>query len=216
MVLESVGIVLSLAALALQATLRGSAQDFLSGLISKAAFEDEAQGYSTVASFSSLLTIATLVIGIVWSFRIAKNLQVQLGRDITWKPGLTIAVWILGFCTLGIINFFMLREHWKGSDPQVAAGDPSWKQRVASPLITAWLTLTLVSAALQVTMGVSTGRRALNGLSAADSTKVLAESISNDLPLLIAGGLLATAASVVLVLIVRQLTALHMRATQES
>lgn len=214
-VLEAVGIALTLVTLALQSSLGGPAQDFLDGVISKAAFEDEARAYTTVAALSSLVMLATLVIGILWSFRIAKNLQ-QLGRIITWKPGLTIVVWILGACTLGIINFLMLREHWKASDPDVAPGDQSWKQRVASPLITAWLVLTLVSVGVQVTMGVSTGRRAINGLGAADSTRSLAETAANDLALAIVGGLLAAVSSVVLVMIVRQLTARHARATRES
>lgn len=211
---ESIGVVLTVAALALQSSLSGPAQDFLDGVMSKAAFEDEARTYSTVAALSSLLTIASVVLGILWSFRIAKNLQ-QLGRVITWKPGLTIVVWILGVCTLGIINFLMLREHWQSSDPDVAPGDPSWKQRTASPLITAWLVLTLVSAGLQVAMGVSTGRRAINGLST-DSLRSLAETAANDVPLLVASGLVGAAASVVLILVVRQLSSRHMRATQES
>lgn len=214
-VLEVVGITLTLVSLGLQSSLGGPAQDYLDGVMSKVAFEDEARAYSTVAGLSSLVTLAALVLGIIWSFRIAKNLQ-QLGRVITWKPGLTIVVWILGFCTLGIINFFMLREHWKASDPDVQPGDPSWQQREASPLISALLALTVVSAGIQIVMGAATGRRAISGLSSTDSVRSLAETVANDLPLALAGGLVGAAGTVVLVLIIRQLTQRHIRTTHEA
>jgi hypothetical protein len=214
-VLEVVGISLTLISLALQSSLGGPAQDYLDGVISKVAFEDEARTYSTVAGLSSLVTIAALVLGIIWSFRIAKNLQ-QFGRIITWKPGLTIVVWLLGFCTLGIVNFLMLREHWKASDPEVQPGDPSWQQREASPLISAWLALTIVSVLIQIGMGAANGRRAINGLSSTDSVRSLAETVANDLPLALAGGLVGAASTVVLVLIIRQLTQRHTRATREA
>jgi hypothetical protein len=213
--LQFIGVALALASVALQSSLAGPAQDFLDGAMSKAAFEDETRSYATVAGLASLITIVTLVFGIVWSFRIAKNLQ-RLGRGITWKPGLVIVVWLLGFCTLGIINFLMLREHWKASDAEVQPGDPSWKQREASPLISVWLVLTAVSVGLQIAMGVSSGSRAIGGLSNADSLQSLAETAANDLPLLVASGLVGALSTIVLIGIVRQLTQRHVRATQES
>lgn len=213
--LEAIGIVLTLVTLALQSSISGPAQDYLDGVISKSAFEDKSSAYSGIAGLSLLLTLATIVVGILWSYRIAGNL-VQLGRRTTWKPGLTIVVWLLGACTLGIINFLMFREHDRASDPDVAPGDPSWPQRSASTLIPAWLGLTLVSAGLQIALGVGTGRRAINGLGSADSTRSLAESVANDLPLLIAGGILGAAATAVLVLIVRRITQRHVLATHES
>jgi hypothetical protein len=214
-VLEVVGISLTLISLALQSSLGGPAQDYLDGVMSKAAFEDEARTYTSIAALSSLVTLAALVLGIIWSFRIAKNLQ-QFGRVITWKPGLTIVVWILGFCTLGIINFLMLREHWKASDPDVQPGDPSWQQREASPLISAWLALTIASVAIQIAMGAATGRRAINGLGSTDSVRSLAETVANDLPLALASGVVGAASTVVLVLIIRQLTQRHTRTTHEA
>ena len=214
-VIEAVAVALTLISLALQSSLGGPAQDYLDGVISKTAFEDEARAYTAVASLSSLVSIAALVLGIIWSFRIAKNLR-QFGRIITWKPGLTIVVWILGPCTLGIINFFMLREHWKASDPDVQPGDPSWQQREAPPLISVWLALTIASIAIQVAVGVATGARAINGLSSTDSARSLAETVANDLPLALAGGLVGAAGTVVLIAIIRQLTQRHTRTTLEA
>ncbi|MEX1105876.1 MAG: DUF4328 domain-containing protein, partial [Ilumatobacteraceae bacterium] len=213
--LEAAGVALTLLALGFQSALAGPAQDFLDGAISQAAFDDEASSYRRLAGLSTLVTLAALVVGIIWSYRIASNLR-SLGRTITWKPGLTIAVWILGFCTLGIVNFLMFKEHWKASDPDVRPGDPSWTQRPSLPIITAWLALTLLSAGVQIAMGVATGRRALNGFNGTDSARTLAETAANDLPLLAASGLLGAASTVVLIGIVRQLTQRHAQATIES
>jgi hypothetical protein len=214
-VLEAVGVALVLLSLGLQSSLSGPAQDYLDGVISQVAFEDEASAYTAIALLSSLVSLAALVLGVIWSFRIAKNLQ-QFGRVITWKPGLTIVVWILGACTLGIINFFMLREHWRASDPDVQPGDPSWQQREASPLISAWLALTIASVAIQIAVGVATGARAINGLGSTDSARSLAETVANDFPLALAGGLVGAASTGVLILIIRQLTQRHTRTTHEA
>ena len=46
----------------------------------------------------------------------AKNLEVLGRQERTFSPGATIAINILGGCTLGILPYFMWRELWKGSD----------------------------------------------------------------------------------------------------
>ena len=79
-----------------------------------------------------------------------------------------------------------------------------------------WLALTIASIAIQVAVGVATGARAINGLSSTDSARSLAETVANDLPLSLAGGLVGAAGTVVLIAIIRQLTQRHTRTTLEA
>lgn len=201
----------TLIVLVLQLAVAGSAQDFLDGTIGESDFEDDLAPYVLMTLVGAAVSIASIVLLIVWSYRIASNLQ-AMGRQITWKPGLTIVVWILGGCTLSIINFLMLREHDKASDPASPPGDPSWKQRAASALITVWFVLTLG----QVVLALSSGINGVGGVSFGNTTTDLAESFSDNLPLVVASGLVGVASSVTLILVVRALTERHRHLTHES
>ena len=128
--------------------------------------------------------IAALVLMIIWSYRIAGNLQ-KLGRaPITWKPGLTIVVWLLGGCTLNIINMLMLGEHWRGSDPEVPPHQAGWRDRPQSPLITVWFALGIAN----VVVGIASGLNSFSGVGVGNNTDTIATSLSERLPLVIASG----------------------------
>jgi hypothetical protein len=216
-IVQIVSVVVAAIALVAQLAASGAAQDFLDGFVSRSEFEDDLAPFNTVSLISGLITVAALVLLIIWTHRIARNLQSLVRQPQTWKPGLTIVVWLLGGCTLSIVNFFMLRELWRGSDPELPAGDSRWRQAGVSPLITTWFVLTLVQAVASALVGAQTIARSFGGGVGFDNdTEAVAESLTSGLPAVILAGLAGIAATVVLIMIIRQLSARHMRLTAEA
>lgn len=198
--------------LAVQLSLVGSAGDANDGVIGIEAFEDDLGTFVLVALLSGLIGIASLVLLIIWSYRIAGNLR-RAGRQITWQPGLTIVVWILGGCTFNIINFLMLREHWKGSDPTVPPHSSGWQQSPVSPLIPTWFGLGIA----QIVLGFMSGLRSFGGIGVGNNdAEDVAESLGDRLPFVLASGLLGIASAAILVVIIRQMTERHLQLTQEA
>ena len=209
-------IIVSLAAQAIsvlvQFTLRGPAEDFLlTGNTSE--FDDSLLLYSTLGMLAGAVGIAQLVVLIIWTFRMAKN-GLAIGRTPqSFSGGATIAVNLLGGCTLGILPFFMWRELWQASDPDTPAGDITWKRRTVSVLIPVHLALTLAGVAATVAVSAVGG---LTPFRFGSDRVDMAESLNDKLALIAVGGLLTLAASVVFLLIVRQLTERHARAIGEA
>ncbi len=196
-----------------QFTLRASATDLVNNNITTASFDDKLGLYLGVAALAGVVSIAQSVLLIVWTFRMAKN-HLVLGRQPqSFSAGATIAVNILGGCTLGILNFFMWREMWKASDPDTAAGDPSWKQRLVTPLVGIYLGLSLASIAAAITLGIS---GSFSPVRTTGSSADLAKNINDKIGFIALSGLLTLAAAAVFIVFVRQLAARHMRATRES
>lgn len=196
-----------------QFTLRNSAADFLDESITSSQFDDKLGLYLLIVLLAAAVSVAQLVLLVVWTFRLAKNHQLLGRAPQAFSPGATIAVNILGGCTLGILNFFMWRELWKASDPETAPGDPSWKQRLVSPLIGVYLGLTLASVATGFALGIS---GAVGPVRTSGSNTDLAKNLSDKIGYVAISGLLTLAAAVVFLIIVRQLAARHMQATRES
>lgn len=210
-ILQILAVAFAAVVLLLQVSLVNRADDFINGAIGEARFEDSIGPFLLVSLLAGGVAIAMVVLLIIWSYRIAQNLQ-RLRRDgAVWKPGLTIVVWLLGGCTLNIINFLMLREHWKGSDPAAPPGDPSWRQRPVGGLVVLWFVFSIA----QVAISAASGLRSIGGVSVDRGTNDLAESLSDRLALVVASGAMGLAASITLIFIVRQLTELHVRATGE-
>ncbi len=207
-----VSFVVQLASLLVQFTLRDSAAKFINNP-SSLNFDDKLGLYLAVVAIAGIASVAQIVILIIWTFRLAKNGRVMGRQPQAFSPGATIAVNILGGCTLGILNFFMWRELWKAADPDTAMGDPSWKQRAVTPLLTAYLVLTLATIAASLSLGFS---GAVGPVRTAGSSADLAKNISDKLPLIALGGVLTLAAAGVFIMFVRQLAARHMQATHES
>ena len=208
-VLQIIAVAGSILVLVVNIALVDKAETFLDDAGSLSKFRDDLGAYYASAGVFGAVSLAMLILLIIWSFRIAKNLQLRHG-NIAWKPGWTIVVWLLGGCTLNIINFLMLREHWIKSDP-----DPSYGQSTAArpvhPLIVAWFVLSLG----QVAAGIASGVRSVNGFSFGNDTKDIAETLTDQLGFTVAAGVLGIAASVVLIFVVRRLTERHAQLTGE-
>lgn len=217
MVAQIVSAALAAISLIAQMGASSAANDFLDGAVSRSEFEDDLAPFNTISLVSGLVTVAALVLLILWTYRMARNLPALVRQPQTWKPGLTIVVWLLGGCTLSIVNFFMMRELWRGSDPEVAPGDSRWRQAPVSPLVTAWFILTLVQTAASALVGAQAVTRSFGGgVGLANDAEAVAESLTSGLGAVIIAGAAGIAATIVLVAIIRQLSARHMRVTGEA
>jgi hypothetical protein len=201
----------SVLVLILQLVVASKATDFENGTIDLSDFEDSLAPVLAFGLLLAAVAIAGLVLLIIWSFRIAGNLR-ALGRDITWKPGLTIVAWLLGGCTFNIITFLMLNEHWKASDPEVRFGDQRWKSNPVNSLIVGWFVMTLV----QVALAFGSGFRNAYGVNVGSDSDTYAEALADHLPIVLLSGAAGIVSSILMILIIRRMTARHMSATHEA
>lgn len=168
--------------------------------------------YLLVSLAAAAVSIASLVLQVVFAFRIAKNLQL-LGRvPASFSPGATIATVILGGCTLGILPFFMWRELWAGSEPGVPAHAPDWKRRPTPPIVVIHLVLTLLSTVLGFGVGATSAILRIGSTSSSE----LGKNLDSSLGWLLASGVLSAAATLALMQLVRQLAERHLHSTREA
>lgn len=198
--------------LIVQITLRNSATDFINDSISSSTFDDKLGLYLGVTVLAGLVAITQGVLLIIWTYRLAKNNQVLGRQPQSFGPGATIAVNILGGCTLGILNYFMWREIWKASDSEVAPGDPRWKQSAVTPLLAIYLATTLGGVVAAFALGLNGAFTFQTGGNSDD----LAENLTDRLGFVILSGLLTVVTAAVFLMFVRQLAARHMAATREA
>lgn len=203
---------LQVIALLLQFALRGSALDVQDGALSLRNFDDKLGVYTTISIVTGIAALALLIVQIIWTARMAQNLS-SLGRQPqSFRWGWTIAINILGSCTLGILPFFMWRELWKGSDPESPAFDPSWKSRPNGSIVVAHLVATLVAVVLGFALGAAGAVSIINS----DGSGDIADNLSTRFPMVIAAGLLQVVVLVIFRQLVRQLADRHMKAIGEA
>jgi hypothetical protein len=187
----------------------GKARDYLDGTITETQFRDATT--VNLGSLAGLLVIPIAVLTMIWMFRMASNLR-ALGRsDATWSPGWAIGGWFCPPCVVYAIPWLMFRELWKGSDPDVAPGDPTWKTRPVPVVVNLWWVLYglvpllgIVSAAGMFAQVGNTG----------DMTR-LAERIDDFVVLNTVLSVIGLGTTVVYLLLVRGLTERHCRAIHE-
>ena len=204
-------IALQVLGLILQLTLRGSALDVQDGVLSLNDFDGKLGFYVAISGITSVVGLALLVVQIIWTARMAKNLG-ALGRSPqSFGVGWTIAINILGGCTLGILPFFMWRELWKGSDPESPAFDPSWKSRPTGSIVVAHLVATLGA----VVLGFALGAAGAVSIIRNDGSSDIADNLSTRFAVVMGAGLLQIVVSVIFIQLVRQLSDRHMKAIGE-
>lgn len=103
-------------------------------------FEDDIAGFGAVGLLTGALSIAVIVLTMIWLYRVVSN-HVALGRAVTWKPGWAIGGWFVPPLVLYIVPMLLLRETWKASDPTVPPGDQRWKATREHPMLWVWWVL---------------------------------------------------------------------------
>lgn len=190
-------------------SISNSAKDYLEGTISESKFKEAYSG--NLSQIGGLLVIPVAVLTMIWMLRMAKNLR-ALGRTgATFAPGWAIGGWFTPPCAIYAVPWLMLKELWRGSDPDLPAGDPNWKSGRVSPLITAWW----IMYGLLPLAGFATAAGLLSGLQDVD-TRDLADQFDKFAAINIALGVLGIGTAVVYLMIVRQLSARHMKAIGET
>jgi uncharacterized membrane protein len=191
--------------------IRDKARDFLADRITEKEFNDASR--ANLGSLASLIIIPIAVLTIILMFRMARNLQ-QLGRqNATWKPGWAIGGWFCPPCAIYAIPWLMFRELWRGSDPEVAPGDPNWKSRPVTPLANVWWVLYgLVPLIGVVTLGGIYVGSVGNGFDAHD----VAERLDDYFAVNVVLALVQVVTAIVYLMFIRELSGRHMRSTREA
>jgi hypothetical protein len=184
------------------------ARDYLAGSISASEFEDAYAVMYVAPLLSGLVTIALMVVTIVWMHRVASN-QRDLGRTDTWGPGWAIAGWFLPPGVLYVIPFLVLRELWRGSDPE--RDTATWREGGVTPVLTAWWVLFGLAPLAFVVVDVHAALDTLGGFDDED----LARSLDDGLAIDLARAVLNVAAAVAFMVVVRRLTGRHQRLVGE-
>ena len=186
------------------------ARDFLNDPALESDFKKATQ--FNIGQLAGLLIIPIAVLTMIWMFRMAGNLR-SLGRTgATWSPGWAIGGWFVPPCVLYVVPWLMFKELWKGSDPAVAAGDPTWKSGRVSPLISVWWVLY----GLVPLLGFITSASIISQFKADNNFVSVAEQFDKYATLNIALAVVGIGTTAVYLVLVRQLSARHMQATRES
>jgi Domain of unknown function (DUF4328) len=210
--LSVIGIVATVGSLVAQLALRSEAVAYRKGDLTLSEFTDKLGPYLAATAVAGLVGLATLVVQIIWTFRIATNMQVLRRQPRSFSPGGTIAVNILGGCTLSILPYFMWRELWKGSEPDAPAGDPAWKQRPVGMIVHLWFAATLVTIGASLALGVASAVTRFNS----GSNSTLAKQLDTQIGYVVSAGALGIVATIAFVNLVRQLSSRHMQTTREA
>jgi hypothetical protein len=86
---------------------------------------------------AGLVGIATFVLLIIWLYRAAKNNEALGRQNPRLGPGWAIGGWFIPVAWW-VIPFIVLDDVWRGSDPSIPRGDPSWRRSKTLPAIWAW------------------------------------------------------------------------------
>jgi lysylphosphatidylglycerol synthetase-like protein (DUF2156 family) len=191
----------------LQGTSRADAHAYLNGELSDSQFISAVTPYALVTFIQSVSVLATVVLVIVWMYRIAANLR-KLGRRGTWGPGWAIGGWFLP-PMLYIIPLLMFRELWHGSDPSTPL-DANWRSKRFHPVIIAWFALYSVA---PLVMLVRTGDQSLASIGGAE--RELAEHIAGSSTSTWITAAIGVAGAGAFIALCRMLTARHQRLTGE-
>jgi hypothetical protein len=86
---------------------------------------------------AGLVGIATFVLLIIWLYRAAKNNEALGRQNPRLGPGWAIGGWFIPIAWW-VIPFIVLDDVWRGSDPSIPRGDPSWRRSSTLGAIWAW------------------------------------------------------------------------------
>lgn len=192
----------------LQGTSRADAQAYLDGEFNESEFISAVTPYALVTFVQSIAVLATVVLVIVWMYRVAANLR-KLNRTGTWGPGWAIGGWFLP-PMLYIIPLLMLRELWHGSDPTVPLG-AEWRSRRFPPVLIAWFVLYSV-----IPLGLLFAGGGQTLTSFGDAELELAEHIAGSATNAWLSGIVGVAGAAAFIGLCRTLTQRHQHLTGEA
>ncbi|HEY4331553.1 MAG TPA: DUF4328 domain-containing protein [Ilumatobacteraceae bacterium] len=190
---------------ALRSYLESRAKDYLAGRIDESQFRSSNGLYGLVSLVVAGLTLAIVVLTMIWMNKLAKNQQ-RLNRTGTWGPGWAIGGWFVPPCVLYVVPYLMFRDLWKSSDPDATH---DWRTNPVAPIISVWWVLYGLAPIAFLTVTVGSFKF---GTNTADAARNLDKSGG----ITLISGIVQIAAAVSYLVLVRQLSARQMRVTNES
>lgn len=207
-ILVAVVAAVQIASIPVELAIGDKAEKFRNGTISLDSFKDALNKQQGLAGLQNGAQLAAGILTILLLRRMIRNHR-ALGRPgAKWGPGWAIGGWLI---PTGVIPWLILKELWRGSDPQNAPNDPSWKQRAVSPLVHAWwVVFGLVPIALvvsNVTVALNTVRNAATqGDSEMESYMTLADVYSSLQYIQVSVGLAIVVAAVLFAKVITDLS----------
>jgi Domain of unknown function (DUF4328) len=187
------------------------ARSYLDGEMSDDDFRNAIGPVNAAQLITGIATIAVFVFTVIWMYRIATNVR-AFQRDTLWSPLFAIFGWMLPPFVLYVIPFLVLRELWKASDPTDVNDTDGWRRSADNPFIWAWLVLYGIVPIFLLVFSVGSF---LDGGLASGSLESLADSLDEFDAFGVVTAVVNVAAAVVWIVLVRQLTARHVRLTSE-
>jgi len=207
-VLLAVYVAVTILAAILTQSVLGDVEDFLDGSISEDELTDALGPTLGLGFVQGGVTIALVVLTMIWMYRIAGNHR-SIGRRTTWAAGWAIGGWFLP-PVLFVIPFLMLMEMWKASEPTSPPGDEGWRRASVSPLVPIWWVLYGV---LPLVL-IITGRNPLRGIGG--DIDDVAEQFDEQRTQSLLQSILSVLAAIAFGLLVRAMTDRHTRLTGEA
>lgn len=154
-------------------------------------FDHNQADASPWGSILSLVTIAALVLHIIWAWRSAHNAR-ALGRTgARLGPGWAIGAWFVPFANF-ILVYLVFSDLWRSSDPGTERGD-GWRRLPGSVLVRLWTAAYIGGIAI---MFVAAGL-AIGGVTGVQTTRLL----------LTIAGVTGAVGTVLSIVVVRDITA---------
>ena len=190
------------------------ADQFANGTISKDSFARVSR--FNIGSVAGYLVVPIAVLTIVWMFRMAQNVR-ALGRPgLRFSPGWAIGSWFTPPCIVYAVPWLMFRELWKASAPDIGPGDPAWRDERVPGIINAWWVCYGLVPLLGFFSAAGIVSQFRNASDSDARLRDLAKQLHKYLPLNVGIAIVGLLSGVIYLLMVRQLSDRHMRATHES
>jgi len=142
-------------------------------------------------SLAGAVAIAALVLHILWAWRSAHNAR-ALGRTgARLAPGWAIGAWFIPIANF-VLVYILFSDLWRSSDPDSERGD-GWRRLPGSPLVRLWI----VGYAGGVVLLFASIGLAITGVTGVSTTRTL----------LVIGGVVGAAGTVLSILVVRDINA---------
>jgi hypothetical protein len=92
---------------------------------------------------AGLVALAIFVLLIIWLYRAAKNNEALGRQNPRLGPGWAIGGWFIPLAWW-VIPFIVMDDVWRGADPSIPRGDPSWRRSSTLAAIWAWAVTTVI------------------------------------------------------------------------
>jgi hypothetical protein len=161
--------------------------DMLNGNVDLQKARNADSSVAALVGLTLLLTLATIVVFIIWFHRAATNNEVLGRREPRYSPGWAIGSWFIPFANF-VIPVLIAQDLWRGSDP-TAVSERDGRRGKGSALVGWWWALFLISR-LATFGGTSSTTQSGSARDAARSLKTSDTAAS--------GGMLVTVAAAVL------------------